>query len=286
MKLAVSAFEFQNEPITSVAKMLGDLGVGFVELWPGNVAGETEGDVKIALADNRIAISCVSATSQHRMNAEAVQDAQKAIFLAMDIASTYGANFVTTYLGANPNRDFLTTLKLYVQNVRECIVEAEARGITLLLENMFDHKDEDIRGEKPTRYAEGTRALVDMMGSDHFGITFDPVNFYICGVEPYPYAYEFLQPFIKNVHVKDTKKYNEFLYGSRDGKPIWRDSVSGEFISVPAGKGAINWFGIMQGLRRDGFSGYLTVDILTSAKIADEDYRETVEHMRDLIGLC
>lgn len=284
MKLAVSSYEFKTISFAEILRFLTELGVSYLELWPENIANESENEVRALLQEYKVQISCVSARSQYRLNAEPVDKAQEAIWKAMDLASAFGAKYITTYLGGNPQRDFMTTLKLYKENLRPCLEEAASRGLTLLLENMFDHRNEDPKGTKPSRYAEGTRAIYETVGSDYFGITYDPVNFYIAQVEPYPYAYEVLKDCnIPNVHLKDTKRYNEWLYGDRDKLPIWEDSLTGPYVSVPVGQGVINWQGIIQRLKADGYEGYITVDILTKDPGSKQAYHQSIDFFRTLL---
>jgi sugar phosphate isomerase/epimerase len=284
MKLAVSSYEFKTISFAEILRFLTELGVSYLELWPENVANENENEVRAMLQEYDVQISCVSARSQYRLNAEPVDKAQEAIWKAMDLASAFGAKYVTTYLGDNPQRDFMTTLKLYKENIRPCLEEAASRGLTILLENMFDHRNEDPKGAKPSRYAEGTRAIYEAVGSDYFGITYDPVNFYIANVEPYPYAYEILKDCnIPNVHLKDTKRYNEWLYGDRTNLSIWEDSLTGPYVSVPVGQGVINWQGIIQRLIADGYQGYITLDILTKGPGSKQAYHQSVDFCRTLL---
>lgn len=283
MKLAVSSYEFGSMAFAEIAKFLNELGVNYLELWPEHVANEDTAKVKARLEEFDIQVSCVSARSQYRLNAEPVEKAQEAIRLAMDLASTYGAKYITTYLGGNPQRDFLTTLKLYQRNLQPCLEEAASRGLTILLENMFDHRNEDPNGTKPSRYADGTLAIYEMINADNFGITYDPVNFYIADVEPYPYAYEVLKDCnMPNVHIKDTKRYDEWLYGDRADLPVWEDSVTGPYISVPVGQGVINWEGIIRRLKNGGYNGYFTVDIMTKGPNFNQDYHDTVNYFRSI----
>jgi len=293
MKLAVSSYEFSAMTFAEIAYFLNDMGVHYLELWPENVANENETEVKNCLEKYEIEISCVSARSQHRLNAEPDDEAQAAIRLAMDLASTYGARYVTTYLGDNPSRDFLTTLKLYQNGLEPCLEEAASRGQIILLENMFDHRNEDPQGTKPSRYVDGMLAIYQavetMVASDaksiNFGITLDPVNFYITQEEAYPYAYDVLSRcLMPNIHVKDLKKYCEWLDGDKAALPIWPDSITGSYVSLPVGKGVMNWHGIFERLKQDDFDGFITVDILTKEKGREEAYRETVDFIKSQIS--
>ncbi|MCZ7568812.1 MAG: sugar phosphate isomerase/epimerase [Ardenticatenaceae bacterium] len=284
MKLAVSSYEFKDLSFAQILDLLRELEVGYLELWPANVATENLDDVRALRQEAGIQVSCVSAASQYRINAEETAAAQAAIRDAMDLASALGASYVTTYLGDNPRRDFYTTLALYKRDLQPVLDEAAARGITILLENMFDHRGADPQGTKPTRTPQGTRAIYDLIASPHFAITYDPVNFYIAGVEAYPFSYDYLQGCIANVHIKDTKRYSEYLHGDRAGYPIWPDSVTGDYISVPVGQGALPIDTIVRRLQADGYQGFLTIDILTTAADRLRPYRESIAYLKRLMS--
>jgi sugar phosphate isomerase/epimerase len=160
---------------------------------------------------------------------------------------------------------------------------AARHGITILLENMFDYRQEDLNGTALVRTPEGLRSICESFDAATFGLTYDPANFYLAGVESFPFAYEALHKYIRNVHVKDAYKYVEWLHGSRDGLPVWPDSITGLYVSVPPGKGAVNWHAILHRLHRDQYAGFLTVDILTTPNGFQSAYSETVQYLQSLL---
>ncbi|MCE7988599.1 MAG: sugar phosphate isomerase/epimerase [Caldilinea sp. CFX5] len=283
MKLAVSSYEFKTLSFLELLRLLKTLEVGYLELWPESVANESLADAQRLLDEFGIQVSCVSARSQYRLNSEDVAQAQGAIFKALDLASALGARYVTTYLGGNPTRNFYTTLQLYRRNLQPCLAEAASRGMTILLENMFDNRGEDPGGTMPARHAGGMRAICEAIQSPHFGVTYDPANFYIAGGEPFPLPFDLFGKWVANVHIKDAKRYVEWLHGDRQSLPLWTDSSNGPFLSVPVGQGALPWARILRHLRTVTFPGFLTVDILTTPATYADAYRESVAEIRRLM---
>lgn len=279
-QLAVSSYEFKGTPLVEMLEFVARLDVRLVELWPFSVDGEDLPAARQALAARNMEVSCVSAMSTHRLNQEATDLAQQAILRAITLAREFGAPLVTTYMGASPDRDLSTMLQRYVQDLEPCLEEATRHGITILLENMFDHRNEDPAGTKPSRTAAGTLAVAEAVASPHFGVTYDPCNFHIAAIEPYPYAYELLRPFIRNVHLKDATLYAETLHGDPHPYAHWLDSMTGRWLSRPVGQGAVNFYALFERLSQDGFSGPLTLDIMTRPHEREAAYRDGVAYVR------
>lgn len=266
-----------------ILDFLNGLSVSSLELWPYNVEGGNLSAVRRELTDRNVQVSCVSAMSTHRLNKENTREAQQAILTSIALASELGARYVTTYMGSNPLQDPFTALKLYVRGLEPCLREAANHGITILIENMFDHRAEDPQGTKLSRHPEGTLAVVEAVASPHFGVTYDPCNFHITGTEPYPYAYELLKQHIRNVHMKDATKYAEILHGDLQAHGHWVDSRTGRWLSTPVGAGAVNFHGLLRALSRDGYSGHLTIDILTLPETREPAYAQSIEFIRRLM---
>lgn len=283
-QIAISGYEFKTLSFSQILDYLAQLGVRRLELWPYNVEGEDLAQARRELASRHMEVSCVSAMSAARLNQEPTDQARQAIQRAITLARELGAPYVTTYMGATPSRDPFTTLKLYVAGLAPCLEEAAKHNITILLENMFDHRNEDPQGTKLSRSALGTLAVAEAVASPHFGITYDPCNFHIAAIEPYPYGYDLLKPHIRNVHIKDTTLYNERLHRAIPD-PSWVDSITGRWLSLPAGQGAVNFYGLFQRLRQDQFDGYITLDIMTPVEGRDAIYRQSVEFVRRMLDI-
>lgn len=260
-QIAVSGYDFQHLEFTRFLDLLRQWDIKHMELWPGNVLGWSVEQVKQALADKNIAVICVNAGIDFLPNkAGGAARVQAGIIEAVKLAETLQAPLVNTYMGGNPHRDMLTTVQLYRHTMQPCLEAAKERGITLLLENHFDNRNEDPQGTDVARRPETLLYLVEAVDSPYFKLTYDPCNFYIAGEEPYPYTYQLLQPHIGYVHIKDATRYSELLHGTAGQYKLLPDSLRGRFLPVALGEGATNYEGILNSLNRDGYAGYLAVE--------------------------
>jgi sugar phosphate isomerase/epimerase len=127
---------------------------------------------------------------------------------------------------------------MYTSEIEEAIVRAydapariaEESGMTLVVEN--EHACYTGTGAQTAR-------VLSEIASPNVRAVWDPGNAQRSGETSFPDGYAAIQPFIAHVHVKDV---------ARDGE--W----------TVVGEGVIDWLGQLQALRRDGYSGYLSLE--------------------------
>ena len=112
---------------------------------------------------------------------------------------------------------------------------AEQEGLTLVLEN--EHACFIGTG------AEAGRVL-SAVDSPRLRGCWDPGNAHIAGETPFPDGYGAIRPFLKHVHVKDG------IVDSTDGSHRW----------AVIGEGDIDYAGQFEALRRDGYTGYISLE--------------------------
>ena len=78
---------------------------------------------------------------------------------------------------------------------------------------------------------------------------YDPANFYVAGIEPYPHAYEILKEFIAYCHIKNVTVLPERRHGGPPPTEAMTDSSAGIFLGEPVGEGAINYPAIFRDMR-------------------------------------
>ena len=83
--------------------------------------------------------------------------------------------------------------QLFVAAAQPAAEYAGSAGVTIVLENEA-HDD--------SGPAASVRAIVEAIGSPHFGTQYDPCNYYHANEEPYPAAYEVVKPYVRYVHLK------------------------------------------------------------------------------------
>ncbi|MCZ7568811.1 MAG: sugar phosphate isomerase/epimerase [Ardenticatenaceae bacterium] len=280
-RLSVSAYDWGHIPLYQWLDVLERFGVHQMELWTNNLPPDPVEQVRDTLASRGVQVICVNATVAFLPNrTDDVARVQAGILDAIRQAEMLGARYVNTYLGPNPRRDLTTTVRLYTRNIQPCLEAAAGRGIILVLENHFDIRNEDPGGGDVARRPETLRYLVEEVGSPHFKLTCDPANFYMAGIEPYPFAYELLRPYIGYVHLKDAVRYHELLHGPVDGIKVLSDSIAGPFVPVAVGRGAVNYEGLLARLVQDGYDGYLTVEPHTKKEHLERVCLETLQYVR------
>ena len=101
------------------------------------------------------------------------------------------------------------------------------------------------------------RAIVEAIGSPHFGTQYDPCNYH-ANEEPYPAAYEVVKPYVRYVHLKGGCLYDPELR-PRDKQGGTMRGSTDRFIgytSIP--DGVVNADGVLRRLAQDGYTGYVT----------------------------
>jgi sugar phosphate isomerase/epimerase len=184
---------------------------------------------------------------------------------AVDAAATLGAPIVNCYLaGIAP--------ELFVAAAQPAAEYAGGAGVTIVLENEA-HDD--------SGPAAGVRAIVEAIGSPHFGTQYDPCNYYHANEEPYPAAYEQVKPYVRYVHLKGGCLYDPVARPRDKQGGTMRDSKD-RFIgytSIP--DGVVNADGVLRRLAQDGYRGYVTLEPHVNAEEALDYYRIDVPYVRE-----
>ncbi|MBQ8563647.1 MAG: sugar phosphate isomerase/epimerase, partial [Firmicutes bacterium] len=109
-------------------------------------------------------------------------------------------------------------------------------GITLVLESEPACNVCDIPGQK---------ALIEVIDSPYVAALYDPGNEIVTlGTEPpYPQGLQILRKYIKHVHIKDMKRCR-----------------NGEMLPALIGEGDVDFHGIIETLKKDGYDGCLSVE--------------------------
>jgi len=99
------------------------------------------------------------------------------------LAATLGAGWCRVLSGQRrPGLTIERGLDLVVQAIEACLPEAEACGVTLILENHY--KDDFWQYPEFVQSMDDFCALVDRVHSPHFGVNYDPSNAYLAGDDP------------------------------------------------------------------------------------------------------
>ncbi|MFA6714931.1 MAG: sugar phosphate isomerase/epimerase family protein [Victivallales bacterium] len=285
MKTAISGYEFKKD-LNGLLTMAEKLKVPYVELWMDrnwNFQKDETDEVKRLLAVHNLRPAGISMLA--RMNpaenaAQAAEVAEK-IIEALEVAVKLGAKFINTYFGANQSRKKEDYIPFYRRHIEPCLRIAKQTGVTILLENEFDPFGRDPAASDVTRTVEGCLELLRAVDSEFLGLTYDPANFAIGGVEPWPYPYEMLKPYIKYIHFKDVTGYCRSLFPDRPQPLIWKDSIVGrEYINVALGRGLLNYQGLIRRLKEDAYDGFIVIEPHTEDSELQQTYIDSLSYLK------
>ena len=144
-----------------------------------------------------------------------------------------------------------------VDLIGEAVDVAAARGFDVLLENIPGSWADT--GENCLRILEG-------VGRSRFGYVWDTGNLYEAEARHFRTSYELLRPHIRDVHLKDGSIV--------DGRMVWQRFGTGETDIA----------GQVETLRRDGYTGSLTVEAKCEPH-EDEDFIESVGYLNGLLAV-
>jgi sugar phosphate isomerase/epimerase len=280
VKLGVSGqLLARTHTLSEIVDVLQSLDVHAIELWPRNVRGgegpeEEQRYEKKEIAGTRrlldergMAVACVTlgfGILRHceERGASYGSDALKG---AVDAAAALGAPIVNCYLaGLSP--------ELFVAAAQPAAEYAGTAGVTIVLENEA-HDD--------SGPAASVRAIVEAIGSPHFGTQYDPCNYYHANEEPYPAAYETVKDYVRYVHLKGGCLYDAQAR-PRDKKGGTMRGSGEHFIgytSIP--DGVVNADGVLRRLAQDGYTGYVTLEPHVDAAEALDYYRIDVPYVQE-----
>jgi len=284
IKLAIQGGEkvYQSISIEKVSKVAKEQGIEFLQLWYlgpyHNIPEDGVSEVQEILEKYKLGVSVVSSWTRLNLPGD-VGPAQRIIMETMDLAQRLDTRFIATYFGPNRFRDEKTAIETYQKNIAPCLEKAARMGVTVLMENEFDHLNEDPTQSDVTRTAEGILNLIETVDSPYFKITFDPANFYYAGGEPYPYAYELLKDHIAYVHLKDVRSYSERLMQEKKYY-VFSDGARAKYLSVPLGEGAINYEALLQRMQEDGYDGFFVIESMCLDEQYGEFYKKAVDYLR------
>ena len=278
MRLAFSGAEQRYQDVP-VGVMLGDArdhGVGFIELWhPWNTAPEGIDGCLKAVEESGIQVAAVSALAHLAMPHDWMAQ-RELLMTAIEIARNTGAHLVNTYFGHADERDDDALISAYAERLVPCLEQAIRSDITIVLENECDITGEDPKKSDITRRPESIVKLMQRVDSPHFRLTYDAVNFYLAGTEPFPYAYNVVSDYVAYVHIKDCARYR-----SRDYPPTVRtwEEHAGQYVALTVGEGAVNHEGLVRRLREDGYEGFVTLEPHVRASELLDTYVKSIEYL-------
>lgn len=261
MPVAVAAPElFGTGPLLGDLDRLREvreLGFTALELWcPWQVDESNVSDVRDALHSLGMTVACVSSPSH--LHGEPTGEGHRLISASIAIAAELGATRVNTYFGHGGTGDDREAARTYAGLVAPLLRQAEAAGVTIVLENEFDAFGHDPEHYDISRRAQSLHHLVQLVDHPRFRLNFDAANF-ACSGEDVAEAVALLAPAVGYVHVKDIitvsrEHSDEAAEGMRytDGDNTYR--------TVRLGTGQVPWTEVLDRLAEAGYDGPFTLE--------------------------
>ncbi|HZK05505.1 MAG TPA: sugar phosphate isomerase/epimerase family protein [Actinomycetaceae bacterium] len=153
----------------------------------------------------------------------------------MDVAHEFGCTNMRTFSFFMPEDldpdEYYKHRDVVLDRLGQMVAVAKDAGVMLLHEN-----EKDIYGDVPERCVD----LIQSLGSDNLGLTFDPANYVQCGIRPADEALPQVREWTRYVHIKDAKSSDNSV--------------------VPAGEGDGQVKEVLDSLRNTGYDGFLSVE--------------------------
>lgn len=231
-----------------------------------------------------VSVVCINATAKWRLNiTDDLPTAQANINACIDLAADLGARFVVMYAGHNRLWNLKEAVTLFRRRAEPCIDRAAAKNVTLLLENHFDLRGEDPDYRDVVRDPDLTAVFLDALDCPQVRLNFDAGNVYAAGVEPWPYAYRILKPYIAYAHLKDMTRFSELEHGPLAANETLSDTKAGTFLPVAVGDGGINYWGLLGEMAVDGVAAFATFEDHSRKEHAERIYDRGVSFARRAI---
>lgn len=175
---------------------------------------------------------------------------------ALTLAARLGATCITTEPGGPlpDGKSHRWGMDVFVEGLREALSHAEREGVSLLVE-----PEPGLLIENAEQFLELARRL----DSPAFGLNFDVGHFY-CVSDPLPETIDRLREFTRHYHIED-------IAASRVHEHL-----------IP-GRGAIDFRGVVDAIRRTGYDGWLTVELYPYLDDPDGAGAASLSFLNDLL---
>lgn len=265
MKIGLNLDTFGEKTLDELIPICKQLDISNVEIWASNLiktdnsfhprsySGKDLTLTKKMLRDSNVYASAVS--FGFGLDAEYCKDSD--LYSAELIKTIEAAHYLESpyviFHIRDIRRQFNLDIKILEPYISDALKRAEELNITLLLEN---------QAMDMTCCPENVLELLKAFSSECFQYNFDPANCYLAANEPFPYAYEMLKPYIKNIHIKNLQRY-EPAYCPSDtliGLSMTRAFEGQKAYRVNLSEGVLNNEGFLKKLHKDGYKGVVSLE--------------------------
>ncbi len=185
----------------------------------------------------------------------------------IDASKLLGINLVTTFVGNDWTKSVDDNWPHFLAVWKPLMAYAEERGVKIGIENcaMYFTKDEWPNGKNLARSPAIWRRMFDELGSDSFGLNYDPSHLVWMQMDHLKPLKEFSNRFF-HAHAKDVKVDQERL----DEVGTMAFPLDYHDPRIP-GRGDIDWKVYVAELKASGFDGAFCIEV------EDSDYEGSLE---------
>ena len=238
-------------------------------------------EAKRAAEDLRVRGIRVDALGLYRNHldarAECREEESARLRMVMKMAPLFGTDTIGVFAGRDPEKSIEDSIADFREVWTPLAQEAEDRGLRLAFENCPMFRGYPVRGINLAHCPAAYELMFEAVPSPALGIEFDPSHCLKQRIDPL----RFLQQFpgrTFHVHAKDHEVDEEKLqrYGCFDVR------MSGDRFP---GLGKVDFKGMFEELRRQGFDGSVTIEAEREPTVTDEEsrraaLRKSVGHLR------
>jgi len=234
--LGINGGEYPHWPVARICELAVMLRAQFVELSVGRITKDGADRVRQELTSHGLTVHVDCPASEMKLGFSAARSLRSPIIVVSDDAVE------------RADRSRRGSLDEFRQQMIELLEQSDHQGIRVAMENSII---------RMTRQPEDLVAIVRAVDHPRFGINYDPDNYHNAGIEGFPYAYELAKEHIFHIHAKDSARYLPQVHGEQK-RVLHR--AGGNVVCVPLGTGAVNWTGLADRLRGDGYAGPISLE--------------------------
>ncbi len=252
-RLGVGGFDIHGTA-EEIATKIANLGVSNCELvTPGNITLENAIEINQVFVEKGITISAVGCLSKPNIGEDPLL-ALELLESSILISSLIGCLRTITYFGGHDSRDLAQAIYRYAFFVKPIVKRAQDLGVMVLIENHFSHSPGEV-----TNTAQGCLDLIHAVDVENFALNFDPCNFAIGG-QDLKASYKVLKPYIRNLHIKDARAFDQVLDKDYTGRVV-TDNIYGQFIFTAVDTGITDNSSILKMAKEDKLDVPVTVEV-------------------------
>lgn len=263
MKIGVSCLEYSHLSFEKAINRIKNLGIKYVEVGikENGISFDNLASVNSILEKNEIQVAA--------LHIDDLTNVEDKIKLSKLINASY--LLIGRNLNIETNESKRKGLCNFIELLKNIVEKAEKENLIIVIEN---------QKLGITMRPKGLLEIVSNINSPFLKIAYDPDNFYNAGEEPFPYAYRLLDNYIGYIHAKDSTKFDKNIF-DYDVRVLHRAGI--DVVCVSLGRGALNWEGIINELKKVRYKGFIILEPHTQIGFMDKTISESLQYLNQHI---